>query len=134
MALRARTGDVWEVLGLYREPDHPMFSLSEMRFVRDTSATLAHSACRGLLVWKANDPEGSHSPGMVVLRVDWSVNHKLVRSLAAVLLLGLLGCQANRLILRNFASQNDDGNRHRRRDPHGPASIEILIARIHAEE
>ena len=35
VALRTRTGEAWGVLGLYREPDRPLFNADELRFLRE---------------------------------------------------------------------------------------------------
>lgn len=66
-ALRTRTGEVWGALGLYREPDRPMFDEEELAFVRAVSPLLAEGARRGLLVGEATDVEGTESPGLLVL-------------------------------------------------------------------
>lgn len=66
-ALRTRDGEVWGALGLYREPDQPLFDADELAFVRTVSPSLADGARRALLVGEATDPEGSDSPGLLVL-------------------------------------------------------------------
>ncbi len=73
VALRTQAGDVWGVLGLYREPGRPLFDDDERRFLRDVAPYLAEGARRGLLVGEAADPEGPEAPGLVILREDWSV-------------------------------------------------------------
>lgn len=73
VALRTRTGDAWGMLGLYRESGEPEFTAGEIQFVRTVAPFLAEGARRGLLVGEAADPEGPESPGLVVLREDWSV-------------------------------------------------------------
>jgi DNA-binding CsgD family transcriptional regulator len=73
VALRTRAGDPWGVLGLYREPGRPQFDSDEFRFLRDVSPYLAEGARRALLLGEACDPEQPESPGLVVLREDWSV-------------------------------------------------------------
>lgn len=73
VALRTRTGEAWGMLGLYREPDRPLFSSHEIDFLREVAPYLAEGARRGLLVGEAADPEGTEAPGLVVLRDDWSV-------------------------------------------------------------
>ncbi len=73
VALRTRTGDIWGMLGLYREPGRPQFSVDEFRFLREVSPYLAEGARRGLLVGEATDPEGPDGPGLVVLTENWSV-------------------------------------------------------------
>jgi DNA-binding CsgD family transcriptional regulator len=72
-ALRTRGGDVWGAIGLYREPDQPLFDRDEIAFVRTISPLLAEGARRALLVGEASDPEGSDSPGLVVLDERLSV-------------------------------------------------------------
>jgi DNA-binding CsgD family transcriptional regulator len=73
VALRTRNGEAWGMLGLYREPDQPLFAPDEIQFLCDVAPYLAEGARRGLLVGEAADPEGSDAPGLVVLREDWSV-------------------------------------------------------------
>jgi DNA-binding CsgD family transcriptional regulator len=73
LAMRTRTGNVWGVVGIYREPDRPLFTAEEVQFLQDVSVHLAEGTRRGLLVGEATDPEGPDAPGLVVLREDWSV-------------------------------------------------------------
>jgi DNA-binding CsgD family transcriptional regulator len=73
LALRTQAGEAWGMLGLYREPGQPLFDGDELDFLRGLSPYLAQGAQRGLLVGEASDPEGLNSPGLVVLRDDWSV-------------------------------------------------------------
>lgn len=73
VALRTPAGDVWGVLGLYREPGQRQFDTDECRFLTDIAPHLAEGARRGLLVGEAADPEGPAAPGLVVLKEDWSV-------------------------------------------------------------
>ena len=56
-ALRTRGGEVWGALGLYREPDRPMFDAAELAFVQSISQSMADGIRRGLLVGEARDPE-----------------------------------------------------------------------------
>lgn len=72
-ALRTPTGEVWGALGLYREPDRPMFDADDMAFMRAISPLLAAGARRGLLMGEATDPEGPEAPGLVILDEDWAV-------------------------------------------------------------
>lgn len=74
VALRTQSGNAWGMLGLYREPDRPMFTLEEIRFLTGISAQLAEGARRGLLIGEAAEPEGPEAPGLVILREDWSVD------------------------------------------------------------
>jgi DNA-binding CsgD family transcriptional regulator len=73
VTLRTRNGEAWGMLGLYREPNQPLFAPDEIRFLCEVAPHLAEGARRGLLVGEAADPEGSDAPGLVVLRDDWSV-------------------------------------------------------------
>jgi DNA-binding CsgD family transcriptional regulator len=73
LALRTRTGETWGMVGLYREPHQPLFAADEIRFLREVSPYLAEGARRGLLIGEATDPDRVEAPGLVVLRVDWSV-------------------------------------------------------------
>ena len=74
IALRTRTGDIWGMLGLYREPGRPQFDSDELGFLRAVSPYLAEGARRGLLVGETADPDGPDAPGLIVLRDDWSVD------------------------------------------------------------
>jgi DNA-binding CsgD family transcriptional regulator len=73
LALRTQSGGVWGMLGLYRESGQPLFDEGECRFLQGVAPYLAEGARCGLLVGEATDPEGPESPGLVVLREDWSV-------------------------------------------------------------
>jgi DNA-binding CsgD family transcriptional regulator len=73
VTLRTRGGVPWGMLGLYREPDRPLFAPEELAFLRSVSAYLAEGAQRGLLVGEASDPDLPEAPGLVVLADDWSV-------------------------------------------------------------
>ena len=70
-ALRTREGLLWGALGLYREPDRPLFDAEEMAFVQTISPALADGVRRALLVGEASDPETADAPGMVVLDENW---------------------------------------------------------------
>ena len=70
-ALRTREGQLWGALGLYREPDRPLFDAEEMAFVQAVSPALADGVRRALLVGEASDPETADAPGMVVLDENW---------------------------------------------------------------
>ena len=52
-ALRTRTGEVWGAIGLYREPDRPLFDAAEVGFVQAVSRSMADGVRRGLLVGEA---------------------------------------------------------------------------------
>lgn len=73
-ALRTATGQVWGSLGLYREPDRPMFDDDDSTFIRSVSASLAEGARRGLLLGEATDPEAPDAPGLIVLADDWTID------------------------------------------------------------
>lgn len=73
VALRTRAGHNWGILGLYREPNRPLFSADEIQFLRELSPYLAEGARRGLLMGEATDPEGPEAPGLVVLTENWRV-------------------------------------------------------------
>jgi DNA-binding CsgD family transcriptional regulator len=73
VALRTRSGETWGMLGLYREPDRPLFTAEELHFLREVAPSLGEGARRGLLVGEATDPDRPEAPGLVILREDWSV-------------------------------------------------------------
>ena len=73
VGLRTRSGDVWGALGLYREPDRPLFDAAEQRFLLAVAPRLAEGARRALLVGEATDPEGPDAPGLVILSERWEV-------------------------------------------------------------
>jgi DNA-binding CsgD family transcriptional regulator len=73
VALRTAPGESWGLVGLYREPDRPLFDDDELSFASAVAPHLARGARRGLLVGEASDPDGPEAPGLVVLREDWSV-------------------------------------------------------------
>jgi DNA-binding CsgD family transcriptional regulator len=71
VALRSRSGETWGALGLYREPDRPLFDPAEQAFLVRISSLLADAVRRSLLVGESADPERSDSPGMVIFDADW---------------------------------------------------------------
>ena len=73
VALRTRGREAWGMLGLYREPDQPLFDAEELQLLTAVAGGLAEAARRGLLVGEASDPDGPDAPGLVVLKPDWSV-------------------------------------------------------------
>lgn len=73
VAIRTKSGEAWGMLGLYREPDRPLFSREETRFLQDISVPLAEGARRALLVAGATEPDGAEAPGLIIMREDWSV-------------------------------------------------------------
>jgi DNA-binding CsgD family transcriptional regulator len=70
-ALRTRSGDVWGALGLYRQPDRPLFDADEKAFLSAVSPIMADAVRRALLIGESHDPEGQDAPGMIVLGPDW---------------------------------------------------------------
>jgi DNA-binding CsgD family transcriptional regulator len=70
-AIRTRSGDVWGALGLYREPDRPLFDADEKAFLVAISPLMADAVRRGLLIGESADPEGPDAPGMIVLGPGW---------------------------------------------------------------
>ena len=73
VALRTHAGTAWGMLGLYREPDAPLFENDELDFLRAISPHLAEGAQRALRVAEATHPEGNDPPGLIVLTDDWSI-------------------------------------------------------------
>jgi DNA-binding CsgD family transcriptional regulator len=71
--LRTSRGDVWGMLGLYREPDAPFFDSADKAFVRRVAPALAAGARRALLVGEATDPEAPDGPGLIMLSESWEL-------------------------------------------------------------
>ncbi len=71
--LRTPSGEVWGVLGLYREVGAPIFEASDFEFVASVAPALAAGARRALLIGEAIDPDGLHGPGLLVLTDRWEV-------------------------------------------------------------
>jgi DNA-binding CsgD family transcriptional regulator len=67
VALRARTGETWGVLALYRASGQPQFTPEERELLQTLAPHIAEGARRGLLVGEAKDPEQAEAPGLVVL-------------------------------------------------------------------
>jgi DNA-binding CsgD family transcriptional regulator len=65
--LRARTGEVWGALGLYRSPGQPMFDAADKAYLAALTPHLAAGARRALLAGAATDPEGPDAPGLLIL-------------------------------------------------------------------
>jgi hypothetical protein len=63
-ALRTRSGEVWGALGLYRQPDRPLFDADEKAFLAAISPLMADAVRRALLIGESADPEGPDAPGM----------------------------------------------------------------------
>jgi hypothetical protein len=55
-ALRTRGGDVWGAIGLYREPDRPLFDAEEQSFLITVSPLLANGVRRALLIGRRQIP------------------------------------------------------------------------------
>jgi DNA-binding CsgD family transcriptional regulator len=70
-ALRTRGGDVWGAIGLYREPDRPLFDPDEKGFLAAISPLMADAVRGALLIGESADPEGPDAPGMIVLGPGW---------------------------------------------------------------
>ncbi|MEP7025762.1 MAG: helix-turn-helix transcriptional regulator, partial [Actinomycetota bacterium] len=73
--LRAGSGEVWGMLGLYREPGQPMFSPADKGFVQAIAPHLAEGARRALLVGAATGPgtDEPDGPGLVILSDRWEI-------------------------------------------------------------
>lgn len=67
LALRARNGETWGVLALYRASGQPQFTSEERELLRTLAPHLAEGARRGLLVGEAGEPDQPEAPGLVVL-------------------------------------------------------------------
>jgi hypothetical protein len=72
--LRARSGEVWGAVGLYREPGQPAFDDADKHFLRAMTPHLAEGARRALLVGEATDPEGLDAPGLLILTDRWEID------------------------------------------------------------
>jgi DNA-binding CsgD family transcriptional regulator len=72
--LRARSGEVWGALGLYREPGQPAFDDADKDFLRAVTPHLAEGARRALLLGEATDPEGLDAPGLLILTDRWEID------------------------------------------------------------
>ncbi len=71
--LQTKNGEVWGAIGLYREPDRPLFDADDKCFVREASHSLAAGARRALLMAEAREPDSLDAPGLVVLSENWEV-------------------------------------------------------------
>ncbi|HUR14823.1 MAG TPA: LuxR C-terminal-related transcriptional regulator [Mycobacteriales bacterium] len=67
LRLRARSGDTWGALGLYRAPGVPLFSDGEKAFLKAAAVPLAEGVRRSLLFGEAQEPEWPDGPGLVVV-------------------------------------------------------------------
>jgi len=66
-ALRAKNGDVWGAVSLYREPGKPLFNKSDKAFVCSIAPYLAAGVRGSLLLGEALEPERADAPAMVVV-------------------------------------------------------------------
>jgi DNA-binding CsgD family transcriptional regulator len=73
VTLRSKPGEPWGLLALYREASQPEFDRDEVAFLAAVAAPLAEGARRGLLLGEAAEPDGPHSPSLIVLDEDWQV-------------------------------------------------------------
>jgi len=71
--LRAPSGEVWGMLGLYRESGRPLFDESEKQFIQSIAPHVAEGARRALLIGEAVDPAGLDAPGLVILTTRWEI-------------------------------------------------------------
>ena len=67
VALRTPIGHAWGALGLYREPDRPLFTEDEISLLTRAAPHFAEGARRALLFGEASDPEGPEAPALLVL-------------------------------------------------------------------
>jgi DNA-binding CsgD family transcriptional regulator len=73
--LREPSGQVWGMLGLYREPGDRMFDTDDKRFLAAISDHLAQGARRALLVGEATDPDNRQpdTPGLIIVSEEWEI-------------------------------------------------------------
>jgi DNA-binding CsgD family transcriptional regulator len=73
--LRAPSGEVWGMLGLYRELGQPMFDDRDKQFLQAVSGHLAEGARRALLVGEALAPDGAlpDAPGLIIVSDTWEL-------------------------------------------------------------
>jgi DNA-binding CsgD family transcriptional regulator len=71
--LRSRSGEVWGMLGLYRETGRPVFDEKEKKFLKALTPHLAEGARRALLSGQAADPEGPDAPAVLIVTDRWDV-------------------------------------------------------------
>ncbi|WP_151082501.1 LuxR C-terminal-related transcriptional regulator [Nocardioides cynanchi] len=73
--LRAPSGEVWGMLGLYRELGQPMFDERDKQFLRAVSGHLAEGARRALLVGEALSPDVTlpDAPGLLIVSETWEL-------------------------------------------------------------
>jgi DNA-binding CsgD family transcriptional regulator len=71
--LQTRSGETWGAIGLYREPDRPLFDSADKAFLQAASPALADGVRRALLLGEATDPEWPDAPGLVILDEHQSI-------------------------------------------------------------
>src|SRR5215217_5994346 len=73
VTLRARSGESWGTVTVYREPGAAMFRDEETDLLRAMAPILGDGARRALLIGEARDPEGPHAPSLLVLSATGEV-------------------------------------------------------------
>ena len=73
MTLRARSGESWGTVTVYREPGAAMFSDEETDLLRAIAPFLGEGARRALLIGEAQDPDGPYPPSLLVLSATGEV-------------------------------------------------------------
>jgi DNA-binding CsgD family transcriptional regulator len=73
VTLRARSGESWGTVTVYREPGAAMFSDEETDLLRALAPSLGEGARRALLIGEAQDPDGPHPPSLLVLSATGEV-------------------------------------------------------------
>jgi DNA-binding CsgD family transcriptional regulator len=76
LRLRTRSGEIWGMLGLYRELGAPPFSDAEKAFLSRVAPDLADGARRALLIGEAREPDHPDAPGLVILDTAWQVRSR----------------------------------------------------------
>jgi len=73
LRLRTGSGEVWGALGLYREPDRPLFDAEEKRFLQAISTSLAEGARKALVFGEATEPDWPDGVGLVLVGEDGEI-------------------------------------------------------------
>jgi DNA-binding CsgD family transcriptional regulator len=71
--LSSRSGEVWGMLGLYRQTGRPRFDDKEKKFLKALTPHLAEGARRALLSGQAADCEGPDAPAVLIVTGRWDV-------------------------------------------------------------
>src|SRR5829696_2425099 len=79
VTLRARSGESWGTVTVYREPGAAMFRDEETDLLRALAPFLGEGARRALLIGEAQDPDGAHSPSLLVLSATGEVESSTPR-------------------------------------------------------